>query len=116
MKYLYGDFSDDQIKIYVKHMHKEIHKLLLYKDKKIKDSIFNSENDFDNYFQNLLYRYGGLNKLLKEPPLMIAFMSTLQAAYDVAIKKDFSLLDYNNFRKLILNAHGYLTQMFGEVR
>jgi len=112
MEYLYGSFSNKQIKINSKYMHNEIHKLLLYKDKNITETIFNSEQDFINYFNNLLYRFGGLNKLLGEPDYMVAFMSTLQAAYDEVNSDSYK---YCTFRKLILDAHGYIKLMFEEV-
>ena len=60
-----------------------------------------------------LKRYGGLNELLGEPEEMVNLMSTLQAAYDESRKLDF---DFTEFRRLIFDAHGYLTQAFGEVR
>lgn len=107
--YLYGKFSDRQIDINATVMHNEIHKLLLYKDPKITSKNFESDIDFLNYFNNLLYRYGGLNKLLGEPDHMVAFMSTLQAAYDEAINEDYN---YKTFRRLILDAHGYIKAMF----
>lgn len=112
MKYLYGEFSDNQIQVNASRMHSEIHKLLLYKDTEITESIFSSENDFLNYFDNLLFRFGGLNELLGEPDYMVSLMSTLQAAYDEVYKDDFN---YYIFRKLILNAHGFITMMFEEV-
>ena len=55
MKYLYGEFTDKQINEAVRVMHNDIHKLLLYKDKKIEETIFNSEEDFFNYYDNLIY-------------------------------------------------------------
>ena len=82
MKYLYGEFTDKQINEAVRVMHNDIHKLLLYKDKKIEETIFNSEEDFFNYYDNLLFRFGGLNELLGEPDNMVMLMSTLQAALD----------------------------------
>lgn len=113
MKYLYGEFSDKQIARYAKTMHSEIHKLLIYKDRNVSSDIFRSDEDFISYFKNILIRYGGLNVLLGEPDCMISFMSTLQAAMDECLRGNFN---YQKFRKLIFDAHAYLTQMFGEVR
>jgi hypothetical protein len=112
MEYLYGEFSDSQIELNAEIMHSEIHKLLLHKDKRIEEIIFDSEDDFLRYFNNLLYRYGGFNELLGEPVYMVSLMSTLQAAYDEARNKPFR---YSVFRRLILDSHGYITQMFEEV-
>lgn len=109
MDYKYGKFSNKQIKVNVQLMHNDIHKLLIYKDPKISNFCFDSDDEFFVYFENLLYRFGGLNNLFGRPVEMVNFMSTLQAAYDEVCKTDF---DYNLFRKLILNAHGYLTSMF----
>lgn len=112
MKYLYGDFTDKQVNETVISMHNDIHKLLLFKDRNITEQIFNSEEDFVNYFTNLLFRFGGLNELLGEPQKMVDFMSTLQAAYSEATNDRFH---YEKFRKAILDCHGYLKEMFEEV-
>lgn len=112
MKYLHGEFSDNQILETARIMHNDIHKLLLYKDNKIEEKIFNSEEDFLIYFNNLLFRFGGLNTLLGKPTLMVILMSDLQAAYDESQKENFN---YKLFRKAILDAHGYIKAMFEEV-
>lgn len=112
MNYLYGVFSDNQIKVNAKLMHNEIHKLLLYKDNKVSEKIFDSEDDFQNYFTNLLFRFGGLNELLGEPEYMVSLMSTLQAAKDESTSISYN---YSTFRRLILDSHGYIKAMFEEV-
>ena len=113
MDYLYGCFSNEQIIQCARQMHGEIHKLLLHKDPKVFDKVFDSDAEFYIFFINTLKRYGGLNELLGEPEEMVNLMSTLQAAYDESRKLDF---DFTEFRRLIFDAHGYLTQAFGEVR
>lgn len=112
MKYLYGDFSDNQIKVNASSMHNDIHKLLLFKDADIDNIIFDSEEDFQNYFTKLLHRFGGYNTLLGEPVLMVKLMSVLQAALNESRREDYN---FNIFRKLILDAHGYIKAMFEEV-
>lgn len=112
MEYLYGDFSDKQIANAKHTMHNEIHKLLLYKDKRIKNTFFSNEEEFKKYFRNLLFRYGGLNELLGEPNTMIPFMSTMQAAYSLAKSNHF---DYRVFRRAILDSHDYIESIFKEV-
>lgn len=112
MEYLYGNFSDKQIELNAVSMHNAIHKLLLYKDKNVSGLIFNTDEQFYHYFRNLLYRFGGFNTLLGEPIQMVSLMSTLQAAYNEAEKNDFNFAVY---RRLILDAHGYITSMFEEV-
>ena len=109
MEHLYGELSNRQVELNEKAMHGEIHKLLLHKDANVKDEIFSSDKQFLIYFENLLKRYSGLNTLLFEPPKMITFLSTLQAAHNECLKKDF---DYAVFRKLILDAQGYLSEIF----
>lgn len=112
MKHLYGNFSNNQILLNAKIMHNEVHKLLLYKDKMVEENIFNSEDDFINYFTNLLFRFGGLNELLGEPVSMVSLLSTLQAALDEVKSSSYN---YSNYRRLILDAHGYIKLMFEEV-
>ena len=109
MKYLYGEFSDKQIDYAVVSMHNDIHKLLLYKDNKVTEVIFNSDEDFVNYFTNLLFRFGGLNELLGKPMEMVDLMSTLQSAYSEVLSNNFN---YRVFRRAILDCHGYIKAMF----
>lgn len=112
MEYLYGNFSDKQIKLNAISMHNAVHKLLLHKDKNISGLIFDSDDQFKQYFRNLLYRFGGFNTLLGEPVQMVSLMSTLQAAYNESEKSDF---DFMTYRRLILDAHGFITSIFKEV-
>ena len=112
MEYLYGEFSDDQIACNADAMHNAIHKLLLYKDKNVTGLIFDSDEQFKHYFKNLLYRFAGFNTLLSEPVQMVSLMSTLQAAYNEIESDDFSFVI---FRRLILDAHGFISSMFKEV-
>lgn len=109
MNYVYGNFSNEQMQANEQLMHSEIHKLLLYKDKNVTQKIFDSEEDFQNYFNNLLYRFGGLNELLFCPVQMVALMATLRAAYDMVNDDSY---DYCQYRRLILDAHAYLKSMF----
>lgn len=111
MRHLYGNFSDNQIKSNAILMHNEIHKLLLHKDNNVPEVIFDSEDDYKNYFLNLMLRYGGLNELLGCPTKMVALLSTLQAAFCEVTSNDY---DYSIYRKLILDAHGYVKSMFEE--
>lgn len=112
MEYIYGEFTDEQISEAVKQMHNDIHKLLLYKDNKIEEKIFESDEDYLKYFNNLLFRFAGMNELFGEPPQLVSFMSTLQGAYDEVQKYR---LNYLKFRRAILDCHGYLKSMFEEV-
>lgn len=111
MRHMYGTFSDSQLKANSKIMHSEIHKLLLFKDENVKQIIFDSESDFKNYFSNLMYRFSGYNELLHCPVQMVALLATLQSAYDMVNSKNFDFVEY---RRLILDAHGYIKSMFEE--
>lgn len=113
MQYKYGVFSKNQDRLNEQLIHSEIHKLLLYKDKLIEQNIFNSDKDFKNYFDSLLLRYGGFNTLLGEPSQMMSLMSTLQAARNQVEGDSFN---WNTYRKLILDAHGFVKAIFEEVR
>lgn len=112
MTYKYGEFSDKQINDNSKMMHSEVHKLLLYKDKNVKQEIFQSDEAFLSYFSNLLKRFGGLNELLGCPSKMVDFMSTLEAAYLMVQSKEYN---FNEYRRLILDAHGFIKDMFEEM-
>ena len=109
MKYIYGVFTDRQIKEAVRAMHSDIHKLLLHKDRYFEETLFESNEDYLNYFRNLLFRFGGTNELFGEPSQLVAFMSTLQAAYDEVTSDRFR---WSVFRRAILDCHGYLKSMF----
>ena len=98
MDYLYGKFADHQIEVAASIMHGEIHKLLLFKDRNTEDTIFENDEDF----------------FMGEPEQMVAFMSTLEAAYEEVLKPK-NEYRFWRFRKLILDAHGYLKMMFEEV-
>lgn len=109
MKHKYGTFTDEQIQLNSKAMHSEVHKLLLYKDGNVKQEIFKSDEDFRSYFNNLLHRFGGLNELFNCPVQMVSLLSTLESAYHMVFDGRFNYCEY---RRLILDAHGYIKDMF----
>lgn len=112
MDYLYGEFSKEQIRDIEKVMHNAVHRLLLYKDRFIEDKIFNSDEAFKRYFEDVLFKFGGFNKLLGCPKDMVILLSTLQAAYEISDSDEYS---YGIFRKAILDSHGYIQKIFEEV-
>lgn len=112
MEYLYGNLSDKQVKDLARQMHNDIHKLLLYMDPNVENKTFTDDDEFRRFFRNTLFRFGGMNKLLQEPNRMPYFLSALQAAFDELEHDPF---DFHIYRKLILDAHGYLSEIFGEV-
>jgi len=111
MEHLYGKFSEEQIIETAQRMHSEVHKLLLYKDPKIFDRVFNSDEDFEIYFSNLLFRFSGLDTLLGKPETMVRLLSVLQAAYNEAFSDTFN---YKIFRRAILDAHSLIKSIFEE--
>lgn len=112
MKHLYGTFSNEQILDIANTMHNSIHRLLLYKDKYVKGKGFTSDEEFKNYFLDVLFIFGGLNTLLGEPKYMVILLATLQAAYN---ELDNPRFRYWIYRKAILDSHGYIKAMLEEV-
>lgn len=109
MRYIYGDFTDKQITDAVRAMHNDIHKLLLYKDKHITETIFEDDEAFLIFFENVLFKLGGTKTLFNNNGYMVTLMSTLQAAYDEVTSDHFN---YVTFRRAILDSHGYIKFMF----
>lgn len=109
MQYIYGDFTDKQINEAVRAMHGDIHKLLLYKDKTIEEKIFEDDEAFLVFFENVMFKLGGTKTLFNNNGIMVTLMATLQAAYDEVISDEF---DYMTFRRAILDSHNYIKQMF----
>ena len=109
MHYLYGEFTDEQINEAVKQMHNDIHKLLLYKDNQIEEIIFENDEAFFAFFENVLFKFGGTKTLFNNNGTMVSLMSTLQAAYDEVQSSTFR---YKTFRRAILDCHGYIKSMF----
>ena len=99
MKHLYGEFSKNQILQTKKSLRGTIFFLLLCVDPKT--SWEYTDVDVNKCFMSLLYKMGGLNKLLFEPVEIVTVMSLLQAAFDELNKAEF---DFGIYRKLILDA------------
>ena len=109
MQYIYGNFTDKQINEAVRAMHGDIHKLLLYKDNTIEEKIFEDDEAFLVFFENLMFKLGGTKTLFNDNGLMGTLMATLQGAMDNFKSDHFS---YKKFRRAILDSHGYIKQMF----
>lgn len=112
MQYIYGSFTDKQINEAVRAMHSDIHKLLLYKDKTIEEKIFEDDEAFLVFFENVMFKLGGTKTLFNDNGLMVTLMATLQGAMDNFKSDHFS---YKKFRRAILDSHGYIKTMFEEV-
>lgn len=109
MQYIYGYFTKKQIKEATQMMHSDVHKLLLYKDNKVEEQIFEDDDTFLQFFQNVLTRFAGTKTLFNNCGLMVSLMSTLQSAYDEVTADKFHYIKY---RRLILEAHEYIRLMF----
>lgn len=109
MNYIYGDFTDKQIAEAVCEMHKDVHRLLLYKDPNMDVDVFENDSAFITFFENTLYKLGGTQTLFNDNGIMVELMSTLQAAYDEVVSRHFN---YKTYRRALLNAHGYIREMF----
>ena len=108
MEYLYGTFSDEQFEKYKVKLHKELFWLLLYKDPSMGDKYSNV--NFDKYFDGLLRKLNGLNRLLSYPTEFVNMMAVLEAAKIETEKSEF---DYKIYRKLILDAHTLVDRLGG---
>lgn len=99
MKYLYGEFSENQIAQTKKSLRGSIFFLLLCVDPKT--SWEYKDVDVNQCFNGLLLKIGGLNELLLKQPEVVTTMSLLQAALMEFNNPDFNFTIY---RKLILDA------------
>lgn len=109
MKYIYGSFTKRQIKEAAHAMHNDVHKLLLYKDNRIEEKIFENDEAFLIFFQNVMFKFSGTKTLFNNNGIMVTLMATLQAAYDEVTSDHFN---YVTFRRAILDSHGYIKLMF----
>ena len=108
MQTIYGHFNDEQMENYKVKLHKELFWLLIYKDPKTRDEYLNV--DFNKYFDGLMRKMDGFNKLLSYPTEIVAIMSLLEAALIESKKVDF---DYKVYRKLVLDAHSLIDKIGG---
>lgn len=95
-----GSFTSSQIEKTKKSLRGSIFFLLLCVDSKTA-SEYDENVDVVKCFENLLYRMGGLNELLKNPVEIVTAMSLLESALTEYKKEDF---DFKVYRKLILDA------------
>lgn len=109
MEYIYGSFTKRQINEAARAMHNDVHKLLLYKDNRIEEKIFENDEAFLIFFHNIMFKFSETKTLFNNNGIMVTLMATLQAAYDEAVSDEF---DYMTFRRAILDSHNYIKQMF----
>lgn len=108
MKHLYGYFTDEQMENYKIKLHKELFWLLIYQDPETKNNYL--DVDFNKYFDGLMRKISGLNKLLFYPTEIVSIMSLLEAALIESQKEEFN---YKAYRKLVLDAHSLVDKIGG---
>lgn len=108
MRHLYGYFTDEQMENYKIKLHKELFWLLIYQDPETKNNYL--DVDFNKYFDGLMRKISGLNKLLFYPTEIVSIMSLLEAALIESQKEEFN---YKTYRKLVLDAHSLVDKIGG---
>lgn len=103
MNTIYGNMPDKALDQYKNQLHKEVHRLLLYKDPKMEDSFYNV--DYDKYFIFLMKKLTALSEILANNSVLLSVLSTLQAAYNETLIEDFSFSDY---KKLIFDTQSLI--------
>lgn len=99
MTYKYGEYSIDQIKMTKDYIRKQIFFLLLIADP---NESYKYENvDVNAAIEGLLYKLGGLNKLLGEPLELVKIMSLIKAAETEYNNPDFQ---FSVYRRFVLDA------------
>lgn len=99
MVYKYGEFSSNQISETKAYMRRRIFFLLLIADPDEKHKYENV--NVNEAFQCELYKLGGLNSILFEPPELVRVISLLEAALIEYTSPEFN---WQKYRKLILDA------------
>lgn len=107
--YKYGEFTENQINNYKKKLHDKLFWLLLYKDPKTRDEYANV--DFYKYFDYVMKEINGINELFNYPDEIIELVSVLEAAWLETLQPNYK---YKNYRKLILDAHTLVDQLFND--
>lgn len=97
---LYGQFSAAQMKNYKKHLHNQVHWLLIYKEEQYEK--------LDEYFTSLLFQLIGLNELIGYPESLVSLASILEAARLESAKSD---CNFKRYRKAILDAHSLVDKL-----
>nr|DAE28862.1 MAG TPA: hypothetical protein [virus sp. ctmTa7] len=99
MRHLYGYFSKKQIKSTKEYLRKRIFFLLVCVDPNTSEGL--EYVDVNACFKGLLYKIGGLNKLLRRPPELVTALSLLQSAQMEYNSQHF---EFENYKMLILEA------------
>ena len=99
MIHKYGEFSEHQITEIKQFLRKQIFLLLIYVDPETNEEY--RHVNVDNAFVHLLYKLGGLNSVLYEPPELVTVISLLEAARIEYGKENFN---FKIYRKLVLDS------------
>lgn len=106
MEYKYGELTEEQFGKYKIKLHKELFWLLIYKDPKTKTKF--EYVDYDKFFDGIMRKLNGLNRLFNYPSEFIELLSYLEAAKIEAESENFN---YPAYRKLILDAHAVVDKI-----
>jgi hypothetical protein len=100
MKHKYGEFNQNQIANYKKKLHNNVHWLLIYKEE--------NYEFLDEYFNSLMLRINGLNRILFYPIHIIELYNVLESAREILNSENFN---FKTYRKLILDAHTFIDKL-----
>lgn len=104
--YEYGLYDEAQFASYKKKLHDLLYWLLLYKDPKTRDEFVNV--NYNKYFENLMKRIDGFNKLMNYPKEIVEMDNLLESAF-IETQKD--TFDYKAYRKLVLDAEALIDKI-----
>lgn len=99
MRYKYGKFNKAQISEIKEALRKQIFFMIIYVDPKTNEDYKNV--DVNEAFVHLLYKIGGLNSILCEPPELVTVISLLEAA---RIEYNSENFNFKIYRKLVLDS------------
>lgn len=112
MKLRCTTLSDEQIKELIRMMHGMVYKMLLYKDRDIKETIFYSDEEYDEHFKKTASHFSAMNDVIANSSYIPLMLVSLQAAYNESKKGHFN---FRRFRKELLDTHGYIDKFAEEV-
>lgn len=97
----YCTFSSEQTESLKRNLHSSIFWLLLYKERE--------DETLEKYFDFLLFKIGGLNSLIGQPPIMVELLTLLESArIELDKGNDFN---WNLYRKAVLDAESVVDRL-----
>ena len=94
MEYKYGIYPNEQFDDYKKRIHSWVHWLLIYAERQ--------DPNLNTYFENLQYKFDGLNELINYPTQLMEVMNLIESAKIEYNKENYS---HKKYRKIILDIH-----------